>query len=133
MSRDVYVRTLFIQGARAVVAAAIRKHNAKHPLDTLRTWAVELADRRGFNKAAVGLANTTHRMWEVPTRAGARAAARVHRLGNLEARSNLQRRLCAQQGRTACLSLAQHRASATFNRIHHFNAANQRSGPSSIS
>jgi len=44
-----------------VLAAAIQKHNPKHPLDTLRTWAVKLADRRGFNKAAVGLANTTHR------------------------------------------------------------------------
>ena len=32
MSRDVYVRTLFIQGARAALAAAIQKPNAKHPL-----------------------------------------------------------------------------------------------------
>jgi transposase len=59
---DVYVRTMVIQGARAVLAAAIRKHNAHHPLDTLRTWAVDLADRRGFNKAAVGLANKLARI-----------------------------------------------------------------------
>jgi transposase len=53
---------MVIQGARAVLAAAIRKHNAHHPLDTLRAWAVDLADRRGFNKAAVGLANKLARI-----------------------------------------------------------------------
>lgn len=61
-SGDVYVRTLIIQGARAVLAAAIRKRNNKHPLDALRAWAVELSDRRGFNKAAVGLANKLARI-----------------------------------------------------------------------
>lgn len=62
MSRDVYLRTLLVQGARSVLAAAIRKRNRKHPLDALRGWAVELADRRGFNKAAVGLANKLARI-----------------------------------------------------------------------
>lgn len=59
---DAYLRTLLVQGARSVLAAAIRKRNRKHPLDALRGWAVELADRRGFNKAAVGLANKLARI-----------------------------------------------------------------------
>ncbi|MBL0041713.1 MAG: hypothetical protein IPP28_11880 [Xanthomonadales bacterium] len=46
-----------IQGARAVLAAAKRAQAAGKPLDRLRAWAVALAERRGFNKAAVGLAN----------------------------------------------------------------------------
>jgi transposase len=54
---DVYCRTLMIQGARAVLAAAKRAQAAGKPLDRLRTWALVLAERRGFNKAAVGLAN----------------------------------------------------------------------------
>lgn len=58
---DVYVRTLLIQGARSVLAAARRKVQSGKPLDALRQWAITLADRRGFNKATVGLANTTHR------------------------------------------------------------------------
>jgi transposase len=54
---DVYCRTLLIQGARAVLAAAKRAQAAGKPLDRLRSWALTLAERRGFNKAAVGLAN----------------------------------------------------------------------------
>jgi transposase len=54
---DVYCRTLLIQGARAVLAAAKRAQAAGKPLDRLRAWALALAERRGFNKAAVGLAN----------------------------------------------------------------------------
>lgn len=59
---DVYVRTLLIQGARSVLAAARRKHKSGKPLDALRQWALNLADRRGFNKAAVGLANKIARI-----------------------------------------------------------------------
>lgn len=54
---DVYCRTLLIQGARAVLAAAKRAQATGKPLDRLRAWALALAERRGFNKAAVGLAN----------------------------------------------------------------------------
>jgi hypothetical protein len=53
---DAKVRTIVIQGARDVLAAAIRKRNAHDPLGTLRAWAVDLADHRVFNKAAVELA-----------------------------------------------------------------------------
>lgn len=59
---DVYVRTLLIQGARSVLAAAKRKQQAGKPLDALRQWAITLAERRGFNKAAVGLANKIARI-----------------------------------------------------------------------
>lgn len=59
---DVYVRTLLIQGARSVLAAARRKQQSGKPLDALRQWAFDLADRRGFNKAAVGLANKLARI-----------------------------------------------------------------------
>ncbi len=59
---DVYVRTLLIQGARSVRAAARRKQQSGKPLDALRQWAITLADRRGFNKAAVGLANKLARI-----------------------------------------------------------------------
>ena len=54
---DTYVRTLVIQGARAVLAAAQRQRLTTRPLSALGHWAATLADRRGFNKAAVGLAN----------------------------------------------------------------------------
>jgi len=59
---DVYVRTLMIQGARSVLASARRKQQCGKPLDALRQWALDLADRRGFNKAAVGLANKLARI-----------------------------------------------------------------------
>jgi transposase len=59
---DVYVRTLMIQGARSVLASARRKQQSGQPLDALRQWALDLADRRGFNKAAVGLANKLARI-----------------------------------------------------------------------
>ena len=58
---DVYLRTLMIQGARSVLAHALRQQVQK-PLDALRSWAVKLRERRGFNKAAVGLANKLARI-----------------------------------------------------------------------
>lgn len=48
---DVYIRTLLIHGARAVLRCA-----AKKP-DRTRRWACELMKRRGKNIAAVALAN----------------------------------------------------------------------------
>mgnify|MGYP003380311469 FL=1 len=59
---DVYCRTLLIQGARAVLAAAKRAQVAGKPMDRLRSWAIALAERRGFNKAAVALANKLARI-----------------------------------------------------------------------
>ena len=50
-----------IKGARSVPVAAKRKQQADKPRDALRQWAITLADRRGFNNAAVCLANTTLR------------------------------------------------------------------------
>jgi transposase len=59
---DVYLRMLMIQGARSVLAHAIRNAQLHRPLDALRSWAMKLRDRRGFNKAAVGLANKLARI-----------------------------------------------------------------------
>ncbi len=53
---DVYLRTLLIHGARAVVA------RAKHKDDRLSRWVTNIATRRHPNVAAVALANKTARM-----------------------------------------------------------------------
>lgn len=59
---DVYLRTLLIHGARAVLWAARKK---PHP-DALSAWALELEAKRGHNKAAVALANKLARIaWSV--------------------------------------------------------------------
>jgi transposase len=64
---DVYLRVLLIHGARAVLSAAKRPSAA--PPDRLRSWAVELSNRVGNNKAAVALANKIARLaWVVSTR-----------------------------------------------------------------
>ena len=52
---DVYLRTLLIHGARAVVA------RAKHKDDRLSRWVTNIATRRHPNVAAVALANKTAR------------------------------------------------------------------------
>jgi transposase len=59
---DVYLRTLLIHGARAVLLAATRAARSGRPLDRLRRWALATADRRGHNKAAVALANKLARI-----------------------------------------------------------------------
>lgn len=60
---DSYVRTLVIHGARAVVRAAARKE------DALSRWINRLVASRGFNKAAVALANKLIRIgWVVVSR-----------------------------------------------------------------
>jgi transposase len=59
---DVYLRTLMIQGARSVLAHAIKAAQLQKPLDALRSWAIKLRERSGFNKAAVGLANKMARI-----------------------------------------------------------------------
>ena len=53
---DVYLRTLLIHGARAVVS------QAKHRDDRLSRWVTGIAQRRHPNVAAVALANKTARM-----------------------------------------------------------------------
>ena len=53
---DVYLRTLMIHGARAVVA------RAKHKDDRLSRWVTGIATRKHPNVAAVALANKTARM-----------------------------------------------------------------------
>lgn len=53
---DAYLRTLFIMGARAVLAAAANKP------DRLSRWATALAQRRGYWKAVVAIAAKNVRM-----------------------------------------------------------------------
>ena len=53
---DVYLRTLLIHGARAVVS------QAKHRDDRLSRWVTSIAQRSHPNVAAVALANKTARM-----------------------------------------------------------------------
>ena len=53
---DVYLRSLLVHGARAVVA------QAKHRDDRLSRWVTGIAQRRHPNVAAVALANKTARM-----------------------------------------------------------------------
>jgi transposase len=59
---DVYLRTLLIQGARAVLIAAKRRPRS----DRLRSWALKVERLRGHNKAAAALANKLARIaWAV--------------------------------------------------------------------
>lgn len=59
---DPYLRTLLIHGARAVLLAARSAQRRGSALDRLRTWALELQERRGHNKATVALANKLARI-----------------------------------------------------------------------
>lgn len=64
---DVYLRTLFIHGGRAALARA-KQLAATNPdtMTQLQRWAVQLDERRGFNKAAVAMANKLVRIaWAV--------------------------------------------------------------------
>ena len=59
---DVYLRTLLIHGARAVLVGAQAKSNP----DRLRAWALQIQGRCGNNKAAIALANRLARIvWAV--------------------------------------------------------------------
>ncbi|HEY0723461.1 MAG TPA: IS110 family transposase [Pyrinomonadaceae bacterium] len=59
---DVYLRTLLIHGARAVLVAA----RLSAPPDRLRAWGLELQRRCGYSKAAVAVANKLARIaWAV--------------------------------------------------------------------
>jgi transposase len=57
-----YIRTLLIHGARAVLKNCSQKE------DKLNLWLQALIERRGFNKAAVALANKNARiLWAMAT------------------------------------------------------------------
>ena len=57
-----YLRTLLIHGARAVLK------NCQDKTDSLSRWLQALIERRGFNKAAVALANKNARiLWAMAT------------------------------------------------------------------
>jgi transposase len=57
-----YIRTLLIHGARSVLK------NGKKKNDPLSLWLQSLIERRGFNKAAVALANKNARiLWAMAT------------------------------------------------------------------
>jgi transposase len=59
---DVYLRMLFIHGARSVLLSAGRLQRQGQPLNRLQRWALELKARTNHNKAAVGLANKLARI-----------------------------------------------------------------------
>jgi transposase len=59
---DVYLRTLLIHGARAVLNAALATDKRGRSLDRLRAWAVTTERRCGYNKATVALANKLARI-----------------------------------------------------------------------
>jgi transposase len=58
-----YIRTLLIHGARAVLK------NCSDKTGKLNLWLQALIERRGFNKAAVALANKNARiLWAMATK-----------------------------------------------------------------
>jgi transposase len=52
---DAYLRALLIQGARSTLQAALRRAPAQH--DRLSAWVVQLAQRVGYHKTLVAIAN----------------------------------------------------------------------------
>jgi transposase len=56
---DKYIRTLLIHGARAVLRSAMSKRASE---GKQHKWLLELVERRGMNRACVGLANKTARI-----------------------------------------------------------------------
>ena len=52
---DAYLRALLIQGARSTLQAALRRTTARH--DRLSAWIVQLAQRVGYHKTLVAIAN----------------------------------------------------------------------------
>lgn len=67
---DPYLRTLLIHGARSALVAALLRRKRGQALDRLQTWALEVAERRGHNRAAVALANKLDRRLWAMTRDG---------------------------------------------------------------
>ena len=67
---DPYLRSLLVHGARSAMQSA-----ARHPDDPLSRWALSLRERRGANRATVGLANKLARRLWATLRYGELAAA----------------------------------------------------------
>jgi len=67
---DVYLRGLLTHGARSVLLAAQRTaRTAPNQVTRLQQWAVDVATRRGHNKAAIAVANKLARIiWAVWSR-----------------------------------------------------------------
>lgn len=59
---DIYLRTLMIHGARAVLVSAQRTAKAGLRLDRLREWALQTQTRCGHNKATIAPANKLARI-----------------------------------------------------------------------
>ncbi len=59
---DVYLRTLLIHGARAVLNASLSAARRGRALDRLRSWAINTERRCGYNKTTVALANKLARI-----------------------------------------------------------------------
>lgn len=65
---DLYLRKLFVHGARAVIQASLRKAKAAQPLNERDRWIQAVVTRRGFNKACVAMANKNARIvWALLT------------------------------------------------------------------
>lgn len=67
---DVYLRCLLTHGARSVLLRAQRTaRRAPHQVTRFQQWAVDVAARRGHNKAAIAVANKLARIiWAVWSR-----------------------------------------------------------------
>ena len=64
---DAYLRTLLIQGARSALQSALRRAPARH--DRLSAWIVGLAQRIGYHKTLVAIANKHARiLWTLLAR-----------------------------------------------------------------
>jgi transposase len=73
---DSYLRCLLVHGARAVLRRAQQRASRHEPLTQLQHWAHTVAVARGFNRAAVAVANKLARIvWAVWSRGMPYAAA----------------------------------------------------------
>jgi transposase len=73
---DAYLRSLLIQGARSTLQAALRRAPARH--DRLSAWIVQLAQRVGYHKTLVAIANKHARIiWALLARDQALDLART--------------------------------------------------------
>ena len=66
---DRYLRTLLAHGARALLRAAVRGRQGTRSLTPLHHWGLRLLERRGHNRAVMGVANKMARIiWAVWSR-----------------------------------------------------------------
>jgi len=65
---NLYLRKLFIHGARSVITASLRKRKSGQALNDRDRWIHALVDRRGFNKTCVAVAHKNARIvWALLT------------------------------------------------------------------